>query len=447
MTNVGIVGRANIDGLTFYYDRRTGMQIPDSVIAKKHLTEDIDTTAEVLEIIQIDRDKDNFNIVVCSANDIRKITITYDNTNKTFSCKDYDPRKVIPAILENEDTKLYFMSRDHPYYDKSFTPNYGDDDVPATVPDRGPLGSAYLDRTAKYAFLRNLIARNKEENDAYIEATNRLYRDDLKYENINDSGTIIRPAATAIRPSDTTIRPSDTQTSRPNFGTFRSHLDAFARRDEVTEDLHDSIWDRYYQSRIQEPDSASGCDSEGCRDPGPYDPNSQITQEDIKEIEDMFGPETDDKSTRSLLNRKPIRVISRTDPFDDNLDEFTNDAPRRTSGYLPPHTVRDTSYGDLHMRAPLYKLPSHPSAALADATEEEKKLALSRYHAAKLLAELDFEKAIRESSAAYTSKLDDELELAKMMSMIPDDPIQPGLGSDSVVAVKPPKLPEREDNL
>lgn len=391
---MSIVGRALLNGVAFYYDKRIGLMIPDSIVAKKYCVDTPQTVYDLQEVIQIDRNKNIFTITVASSEGVDNINITYDEKEKTFQCNKYDPRKLIPIILENEDTKLYFMSRNHPYYDKHFVPNYGDDDVVSKV-TRTVESTTYKPNPYRNQYLKNVLNDMLKEDVDHNKFMRRFIDDDVEDE------------------KKTTV---------------------------PTEDENESIWDKYYQSRIQEPDSDSGCDSDGCRhdlDGCRHDIHHlpQITAGDMKEIDELFGS-SDDKSTRSLINdKKPIRSITYED--DSVLNEFTNDNDRRVSTLHTPQST-DT-YGNLHMRLPLYKLPTY-----TDLSEDEKRIALLKRRFIMLKSELEYEKAIKESYDDYYIKLRSDQKSEHIDTMVNDDPVKP---NEYGVIVKPPKLPEREDNL
>lgn len=435
MSCLSIVGRANLDsGILFYYDRRTGLQIPDSIIASKYKDCTIDYVNSFTDIIQICRVKDNFNIVLGDQKGLNEVRVEYNNADKTFTCDKYDPRKIIPAILENEDTKLYFMSRDHPYYNKTFVPSYGNEDVPVKPQiTEVPYTKRDILMDKLYNFKMDVPKAQQEglsnEYKKFLEYDKRM--DEIKYDDIDECYQLqIDTDGKPIRVGGNPVTPKKRDSTEP-----------------LGDEQYESIWDSYYQKRIQEPDSDSGCDSDGCaNDHGDKVHGDRLTADDIKEIKDIFGDETDDlddKSTWSLSGKKSLRTIPTG--WDQELNEFDNDVPRRRSGGYNPYLEGHRSFGDLHMRNPLYKLPRQFGVA----TEEEKKMANARYKAAQILGEMDLETAIRESIKIYGNGSTgmDIVTREDMSYLQHDDPIQPGLASDAIAIVKPPKLEEREDNL
>lgn len=424
MTDVNIVGFASVDDTSFRYDTRTGKQIPDdTIIAKKYQQKLPDNTLAVLSIIQIQRDKNEFEVVVLGYDEeLYSTRVVYNDSNKTFYCDEFDPRKIIPAILENEDTKLYFMARAHPYYSKTFVYDYTDKNEEGYQP---PDKKEERKEDGKDEKKEDI--RHRPNTYEFMKTPPKDKKDNCKYKFLRD--LLKENAIHNLQYEDEEV-PENIPLPKDEESI--------------------SIWTKEYQDRIQEPDSHSeGCDSDGCQPGHEHSDNRPVlTAIELKEIDELFGTDNqDDKSIRSLYNE---RHIPRDIPRTDQLDEFDNDTCGRhciSSFEIDQNTGMPIA--DHGPRMPIYKLHSKMAGTLTDVTEEEKRVALAQHHVAQILGEMDLARVLKESAQMYTSRLDSEIEQAKTLSMlmIPDDVIQPGLGSDASSIVKPPKLPERDDNL
>lgn len=394
-----IVGRAKLTAdKEFYYDKRNGIQIPDLIIGENHKSCCINVVMEVTEIIQITRKKDKFDVVFMNNTGVYTDCLEYNNSSKTFSCATGDPRKIIQAILKNKETELYFISREHPYFNTRY-----------------------------------------EKDKLYAEATAENYGNEIQYEEfdptLNDNADALDRKVDTVLNTPLDCDEFEWRPDRKKITGKIGTLDLTSPVGASAIDPRIKTWKKIDYSRIQEPDSDSGCDSEGCRDITAHDHTREITAAELKEIDDLFGTdaiddltdEPTDDLTEVPAYKSSYKLCKDTT---DSLDEFTNDKTKRV--------IACSSFGNPPMvptavrQSLLYKLPL--------ATEEEKQEALNRYRAAKILADLDLERALRESAVAYSDKLDGELLRATMLSSL-DSELPSGL------LIKPPKLPERADNL
>lgn len=95
---------------TFYCDTRYGTEIPPDDLAPYYKQSNITFCVKpVQNVISVIREGNNFFV---SIDDNQTIRIMFYKYDKTFICRDYDPRRIIPAILSSEVD--FFVENNHP---------------------------------------------------------------------------------------------------------------------------------------------------------------------------------------------------------------------------------------------------------------------------------------------------------------------------------------------
>lgn len=117
------IEKCTINGSTFFYDVRFGSKIDEHKLHPFYMNCFVSTAKNISEIKRIIRIENNFYISVIAEKILHQTTVKFYPTDKTFVCRDYDPTKIIPAILES-DCKEYLKSLDHPFYKPGYTANY-----------------------------------------------------------------------------------------------------------------------------------------------------------------------------------------------------------------------------------------------------------------------------------------------------------------------------------
>jgi hypothetical protein len=108
----------------FYVDKVTGKELDITDIHPSYLDGVVYNYSPVDYVIQIDRVDEEFLVVVPVLLEIKQISVKYTQLSKSFEVHMFDPRIIINAILSDDDFRLYFMSRDHPYHKTNKHINY-----------------------------------------------------------------------------------------------------------------------------------------------------------------------------------------------------------------------------------------------------------------------------------------------------------------------------------
>ena len=117
------------DGIErFYFDSRFGTEIDDDDLHndyKSGITNKVQAIKRVISSFRLD---DKFHLSVeLTDGEIRQADIKYYDMDNTFSSGEYDPRIVIPYLLNCEEHRDFYLSRHpapHPYFDENFTVDY-----------------------------------------------------------------------------------------------------------------------------------------------------------------------------------------------------------------------------------------------------------------------------------------------------------------------------------
>jgi hypothetical protein len=123
-----VIERCKIKEKEIYYDARFGNVI-DPTKLHQYYKNNCSThyVLPVKNIIHINRYDYTFEVcIMTEENELVNESVKYFDKTKEFSCYKYDPTKIIPAILENDEFVLFFISRNHPFYNENYKPNYSE---------------------------------------------------------------------------------------------------------------------------------------------------------------------------------------------------------------------------------------------------------------------------------------------------------------------------------
>ncbi len=504
-----IVGHCQVSGIAYYYDKRLGTIIPDSIRPEYFSKIPIEQAEPVSSILQIERLHNEFQVVIIDKNDsMASVTVLYRDTNKTFECSKYDPAKIIKSILQDKELELYFIARDHPHHKKDPTSYYelntreGPTYVNSAVTGPITYNSAVTGPITYNTVTPNSVTYNTVTPNSvtYNSATTGYlasmphYRPEQHHRPTQHYKPHDNPYSRPQNKSHTAngcYAPIDIDNTEDSYlyETNRNYgIDTSARNtDEKIErvvDLHmpeikyeppyrvgmppDIAW-HAVSSRIQEPNSNSddsGCDSCGSDIVwADAEPNTTITDEDMKEIEATFGPGnsrvyhglSNNGIHGSHLQNSPLTHCSSGTLTFDKLDSFSNDCER-----IP------ASSGLNRMGKPLKKIMHYSNSNSTDTDVYlYEKLAAAHRARKEAEAEIAYQTAINESILDYDSKLNQEIHAAcdkiqhinmvelslgitentrepvlsevLKLSNVPDEPV--------VSITDIPKLEERGDNL
>ncbi len=377
------IEKCTVGADVFYYDSRFGTKIDEHTLHPLYKRCFTSTAQPVSDIARVVRDENNFHISLTSLNRSIQTMVKFYPCDKTFVCRDFDPRVVIPAILASS-AKEYLKVKDHPFYRFGYVADY-------------TFSPSDLD-------LRYTRAANSLADDM------RFTTDFQKYTQTPQVQAFIAQAREEDeikRITQQLTEPSKPKTPPKKQGlAFANELDWYdkdyedlipanrSKTIDIAEIMHSKEKDSY--ERIQEPHSDSDCDS--CGMFGVDDPDNllpTITKADIEELETLFGTGRDEHTAGELAHE-----MASNEPM---VDEFVSD-------YRIP-------------RIPLKKLSWCPPSApkMQDAQR------------------IEYEKIIQEQARQRNEELIRLRELQKLLSSMPEyTPVPKHLI---------PTLDNRDDNM
>jgi len=112
----------------FYFDTRFGNIIPSDTLHPYYKNRcNTYYALPVKNVIDVQRRDEVFTVcLLTEENDLVSVNVKYYSGTHEFSCYKYDPTKIIPAILENDEFAPFFMEKKNPFFDKNYVPNYSE---------------------------------------------------------------------------------------------------------------------------------------------------------------------------------------------------------------------------------------------------------------------------------------------------------------------------------
>ena len=196
MTSVNLrdcISRCSVEeGETYYYDSRFGIKLMEGELHECYHTRFIYKCKKILAVTHFMRVENTFHLVVRNTDDsMEQCDVLYSSVDHSFTNRTHDPSAVIPAILNNESYKEFFISGEHPYFDPGYIADYKN--VASKRPVRSittlPTLEFYSDLLNESKYDRATVANMGLEPTIACDVDDDLcYEDDdeVKY-NINDA--------------------------------------------------------------------------------------------------------------------------------------------------------------------------------------------------------------------------------------------------------------------
>jgi hypothetical protein len=122
----GVIERFRCGEQEFYLDTRFGTEIPAEELNDAYKTEIVFDSKPVKSVNSILRLGKRLHCQVTLLDDsIEQCDVKYFDYDKSFVCREYDPRVVIPAILKDAEVAPFLIADDHPHFKDDYTADYG----------------------------------------------------------------------------------------------------------------------------------------------------------------------------------------------------------------------------------------------------------------------------------------------------------------------------------
>ena len=283
------IEQCTINNGCFYYDTRLGTKIDEYALHPVY-KKCIKSTAEPVDsIVSITRNADAFHVCLISNNLQVQTIVKFYEFDKTFVCRNYDPTKIIPRILAQDES--YFT--DHPFYKFGYIVNYSwaSDDT----------YDSNLDVEVKYTAAAEDILYNKTPEVPEVSRVISRYRNSM------EEGA---PQIT--------------------YDDDKSDISELHYVDEPDESYATKKYNKYFtgigwdDENPETPGEASECGSCGIPefesnflDNTDHDDLPTITQADIDDLENMFGNKSNVQSEDDFVYpRKPLRKLAHETRYD-----------------------------------------------------------------------------------------------------------------------------------
>lgn len=287
---------------SFYFDARFGTVIHDSILHSYYKPKASRFNAKKVDAIKHISQEGHLMVLIIMANErLDRITVRFCPSDKSFICREYDPRIIIPAILGDPDIRLFLIRNHHPVGKYGYIANYESlplitfglpSNISQTIVGYVPDGSAnsrpmteYTGPTTEYTGPTTECTRPKTPSPFTSSENDASWYRYLTQQNEQPG------EAKSIHDEE----------------WYRNYTEE-VRRAQVTKRNEEMIDDLRGMSltRVREPSSSES----NTMDPGGADcdscPDAQqtITEEDRKEIEEMFSNVPENKYRRKSPPRK-----------------------------------------------------------------------------------------------------------------------------------------------
>lgn len=239
------IERVEINGVEIYFDSRFGKKIDKSELHSEYVDGHLSKVQAVLEVISVERADNIFYAHIVTEIAERKAPIPFYKHDKTFVCRDYDPTVLIPAILNDPAHSRYLIANDHPCFRHGYTADYSKCRIqnPA-IPDW-------------YRDTLDMVAASKQNRETLndLDKLLEMSKEISIPRYVPPSRRVSKPALPISPPSS----PSSPSTS--SAGSSPSSAGS---------------------------SPSSPCDS--CCEEGDGECDLQLTQEELADLEKLFGP-------------------------------------------------------------------------------------------------------------------------------------------------------------
>lgn len=275
---VSYIEKCTVNSESFFYDTRFGTKIDEHIIYTPYKNCFASVANPVSDIRRITRDEDIFYVSAVSYGSIVLVIVRFYPVDGTFTCRDYDPTKIIPAILAS-DSKKYLEMKGHPFYQPGYVADY------SGLPDMQDYTAA-IDELQEHSFSSKVVSRR-------IEKKGLAFDNELDW---YDKPDMPASPCSLCSPGSRGVREPSSQSNSP---------------------LHSDC------------DSCLGNNEDIC------DTFPIVTQTDIDEIERLFGKKerSDTPDYLRELPRKPLRKIINLG--DDTRSISASFEPYRFISYSP----------------------------------------------------------------------------------------------------------------
>lgn len=112
------------DDEIYYYDKRMGDVIPISLLHRAYRQITPYPVKPVSDVVLIKRDNYIFNVYFYCNNSLENTQVEFDKIDKSFICKEYDPKVLINAIILNSEFTEFLIDNEHPIKDNKYLVKY-----------------------------------------------------------------------------------------------------------------------------------------------------------------------------------------------------------------------------------------------------------------------------------------------------------------------------------
>lgn len=127
------IERFTIKGSHKFIDVRTGKVVDDVAKILSSFNKCFSSSVKpVKDVLAVKQSAEFFEVTIRDEkNQILMTKVKFNELDKTFACRDYDPEKIIPAILSDASCSYYFIVKSHPYYfeEKDVVDDFDEDDI------------------------------------------------------------------------------------------------------------------------------------------------------------------------------------------------------------------------------------------------------------------------------------------------------------------------------
>lgn len=306
---VSYIEKCTVNSESFFYDTRFGTKIDEHTLYTPYKKCFASVAKPVSDIRHIIRDEDTFYVSVVSGGSAALAIVRFYPVDDTFTCRDYDPTKIIPAILAS-DSKKYLEMKGHPFYQPGYVADY------SGLPDIQDYTAA-IDELQEHSFSPKIMSRR-------IEKKGLAFDNELDWYDKPDMPASPCSPCSPYSPGSRGVREPSSQSNSPLHSDCDS-CGLFDVRGDNNEDICDTF--------------------------------PIVTQSDIDEIERLFGKKerSDTPDYLRELPRKPLRKII-------NLSDSTRSISTRSiSTNFEPY--RFISYSPVELFPMLEKIDDYQPVA------------------------------------------------------------------------------------
>jgi hypothetical protein len=302
---------------SFYYDTRLGMEIDEDLMHPVYKECTVIEVLPVISVASISNFGYDFNVKIHTykvPSDIRnketkdvEVFVKYFPLDNSFIVRDYDPRKIIQAILSNNIYKDYFIKNDHPYYRYGYIADY------CWAPENLTIMYNAMKKYNMESHHNSLRRTAKSKKDETINITYEPI-DETNNQPVNDNKIANNKLLTYAEPVQ------ELEEKIPKRYMFVDDEEVYNNSDK------DSNYDEEVWTRVQEPDSNNDDSDEREAE---YTSEEEMTLEELKELEELFGVLNKDDEDKDYINKevpkKKVKKLPVTKHRQILEDEFIDD--------------------------------------------------------------------------------------------------------------------------